>query len=230
MNVRCQLGLGDAVYAFPIVKELAKKSHVKVLTKYPEVFKDLSNMSCVDEMDSYDIYLKYTREPGLNQYDEMCRRARIRPAFKFTYKSDNVESMKALGQGKSICVVKEPCAAHMNKQKGNFSASPKVGEFQEWINLNASKYHYISVGKSEVFKKRLSGIDLDLNDVLTVSQLLQLCVAADAFATQIGHLVPIAQGLGKPLKIFPPEKITDHRLENLTIDKVRIPEIKNETI
>lgn len=229
MKIRTLSGLGDAVYGYPIVKQLARKTAVTVCTKYPEVFSNLKNVQTTDDRSNCDLVLRYTRAQGKTQWEEICKCAGFEVQFIFEWpKTLPGFEIPQAPQGKKLCVIKEPCVAHMHKSAKNYSMSPKVEEMQAWVNANSRRFYFVSVGHDEQFKARLKGIDLDLTNKLTVPQLLTLCANAGAIATQIGHLVPIAQGLRIPLKIFEPEKITDPRLVNYSAAKVRIAGVNNE--
>lgn len=229
MKIRTLSGLGDAVYGYPIAKHLARKGPVTVSTKYPEVFSALKNVQTTDDRSNCDLVLRYTRVPGKTQWEEICKATGFEVPFVFDWpKTLKDFDLPQIPQGKKLCIIKEPCVAHMHKSAKNYSMSPRVDEMQAWVNQNSKRFFFVSVGQDEQFKARLKGIDIDLTNKLTVPQLLTLCANAGAIVTQIGHLVPIAQGLRIPLKIFEPEKITDPRLLSYSAAKVRIAGINNE--
>ncbi len=222
MRLRALKGLGDAIYAYPIVKHFAKSESVTICTQYPEVFRYLEGVTTTREPHPNDIVLRYTREPGSNQYRDVCDIVGVYPEFKFEWPP------MFLDVEKPVCIIKEPSTCHMNKRTGDMSLAPNVEEIQNWVDAHKDQYYFVSVGKDEVFKGRLQNIDRHLVDQISVSDLLGLCSGAAAIATQIGHLVPIAQAMGKPLKIFEPESLTDPRLLNMSVAKVRVDGVENE--
>lgn len=227
-RIRTHLGLGDAVYSYPVVKHLLKNyKNITVLTKYPVIFKELP-VKCADISGEYDLFLRYTdkRHKKTTQFQDICASAGIteKIPFRLDWKVDfssefiDLYGDRLMQNGKKVCVIKEPCAAHMDKRSGSFRMAPISAKVQEFINKNRNQYFFVSVGQSDKYKQRLNGIDLDLNDKLSLSDFITLVNHCEAVATQIGHLVPLAQAFGKKLTIFEPATKTRIRL-----DKVATP-------
>lgn len=242
-TVKTMLGLGDAVYTYPIVRHYCLTRKVKVITPYPEVFQDLEVETSTNMDEQADVKPSYLmgRLSKKSQYEDMLESVKLPwVPFGFSWKSGFSDSFKAshlkrivamlILDGLQICVVKEPCLANMHQKNNDHSIVPDADEMQEWMKANEHRYVYVSVGRKEVFTRRLEGIDFDLNDQLSLSDYLTLCSMANAIITQVGHLVPIAQGLNRPLKIFYPKHIRDHRLKNIGPHKMQIPGVCNETI
>jgi len=240
MKIKTMLGIGDAVYTYPLVKYFSQKQSVKVITPYPEIFKCLNAETSSDMREAADLTPRYThsRSSEFSQYEDLLRSVNLSfIPFEWEWQEQFSEHFKrnypvflALIQGKKICVIKEPCCAHMNKGAKDFSIVPNVSEMQDWVNANKEKYFFVSVGYREIFHSRLEGIDLDLNDKINLTDLLTLCKNAGAIASQVGHLIPIAQGLNIPLKIFYPENPTHHALKFISPKKMQIPGVNNEII
>lgn len=242
-TIKTMLGIGDCVYVYPIVKHFAKDRVVKVLTPYPEIFASLEVEATNNFAQKFDLMPTYIpgRSSKKSQYEDMLDSVKL-PFIPFSYAwnfgfSDHFKScyLKEIVarlslEGKGICIVKEPCLANMHRKNGDASAVPDIHEFQSWIDENKSRFVFISVGHKETFTARIKGIDIDLNDKLSIPDLVTLCATSQGIATQVGHLVPIAQGLNRPLKIFYPKNITDPRLKNIGPYKMKIPGVYNETI
>jgi len=212
MIVKCHLGLGDAVYSYAIIEHLLKTNKkITVQTKYPLVFKDLPCDTTI-EYGPFDLWLRYThrRKEKTTQFQDMCISAKIKEPLKiklpktFKYDSKIVDYVlnRVDDSGRKLAIIKEPCAAHMDKKNDNLRFAPDVQEVQDFVNKNKLKYFFVSVGKDEVFKGRIKGIDFDLNNKLTVSDLLYLCQESDIIASQTGHLIPIAQAFNVEYKLF----------------------------
>lgn len=217
MNYILPDGLGDAVLGYPIIKKLAESRETTVQTKYPEIFSHIHNVTAVTtRISGYQI--RYPMRGGdLSHYEEMCKAARIAPP-PFTMP---VNPMK-IPDGKAICVIKEPCAAHMHKAARDFTFTPRLEAMQEYINAHQDKYAFISVGVNEVFQGRLTGV-IDMVNKLTVTGLLSLVAASAKVVTQIGHLVPIAQAFAKDLVVFESPNNTG-RFKRITAEKVSTPQ------
>lgn len=241
--VKTMLGIGDCVYAYPIIKHFTQTREVKILTPYPEIFQSLEVECSTDLNQHFDSMPSYIqgRHSKKSQYEDMLDSVKLpfipfmfgwnsgfSDEFRRKYLKEIVARLSM--DGKGICIVKEPCLANMHQKNGDTSIVPDLQEFQDWIDKNSNRFMYISVGKGETFIHRLQGIDMDLNDQISIPDLVTLCGMAQGIATQVGHLVPIAQGLNRPLKIFYPKQIKDHRLRNLGPHKMKIPGVFNETI
>lgn len=237
------LGIGDCVYAYPIIKLYTLTREVKVITPFPEIFASLEIETLTDMNQHFDVKPCYTqsRSSKKGQYEDMLDSVKLpfipfvfgwNSGFSDEFRSKHLKNIVARlsMEGKGICIVKEPCLANMHQKNGDTSVAPDIEEMQAWIDENKKRFVYISVGKGEIFTDRLQGIDIDLNDQLSIPDLITLCGMAQGIATQVGHLVPIAQGLNRPLKIFYPKQIKDHRLKNIGPHKMFIPGVCNETI
>jgi alpha-L-arabinofuranosidase len=239
MIIKTLRGIGDAVYAWPIIERLSESNNVTVITKYPIIFENLPVRVSTDYNIKEDVKLSYLSRRLINttnQYQDICIYSSYSIPFSFKWDKGFTDSFienhlhsiidKSFQLGKKICVIKEPCAAHMHKSKHDLSVAPNVNEMQTWVNNNSHKYIFISVGQNEIFKSRLSGIDFNLVDKMSVQDLITLCAMSDAIVSQVGHLVVLAQGFGKPMKIFYPENIIDKRLQYITPNKI---EFKNDS-
>jgi len=242
-SVKTMLGIGDCVYAYPIIKHYIETKDVKIITPFPELFSSLEVETSTNMNERHDVKPCYTqsRSSRKGQYEDMLDSVKLQfipfvfgwdSGFSDEFRSKHLKEIVARlsMEGKGICIVKEPCLANMHQKNGDTSVVPDIWEMQTWIDENKKRFVYISVGKGETFIHRLQGIDMDLNDQLSISDLVTLCGMAQGIATQVGHLVPIAQGLNRPLKIFYPKQIRDHRLKNLGPHKMKIPGVFNETI
>lgn len=217
LHLRTLMGLGDAVYAYPIVKELLNRDKkIELLTWYPDVFKPLMNIGNLDIQrgpiaGSYSkfIRLAYERD-GSNFYETMARHVlRTSPPFYLHVLPDEraIHIMASIRNhdGRPVCLIKEPHAAHCHRKTNDYSMAPHIWEMQNWLTEHRKDYYFISCEHDDNYKARLVGIDLRLKG-LTVPTYLGLCAMSDLIVSQVGHLVPISQSLDKPLKLFMPEK------------------------
>jgi hypothetical protein len=225
--IKTLMGLGDAVYAWPIVRYLIQQNpgrEIKVATKYPIVFRGLDcDIIDFESCPPPDYHLSYTsrRLSPKGQYEDILDHCKL-PWIDFEFEWTSVE-YSFVSIVHPYAVIKEPATAHLHKNNSDFSFTPNVKEMQDHVDrLKQMGMRIISVGQSEVFKERLSGIDYDWNDRLTVAQLLNVCKGATEILTQVGHLVPIGQGLKKPMTIFLPEQIKDHRFQSFGPHKLSV--------
>lgn len=199
MNIQIQPGLGDAIYNYPIIKELSNKEFINVETGFPEIFYNLPNAKGFIKInETIDLHLRF-HVLNYSAYSQLCTKTHVYPEFDF---SDFPTIYKPLEtNNKKLCVIKEPCAAGRHKDKNEMREAADFNQMQRWIDENRNEYYFVSVGQNEKFTERLN-IDLDLNDKLSTYELLALCRHADLIATQIGHLVAIGCAFRIPLKLF----------------------------
>ena len=228
MTLSTLSGLGDAVYAYPIVKEFAMRGPVNLYTRYREVFADLPNITYIDK--PAGIRLAYSRARGENFYESVQKAVGCDVSLIGSHR--NVlwaNANDAIMGGKKLCIVKEPCTADMHKKTRDFSMSPQPKVMQDFIKLNKDRCYFMSIDGGEVYRERLTGIDAHLKD-LTVDEYLIWCAMASAFVTQIGHLVPIAQWLNRRLYLFPPENNTARNTQHVTVDSVIVKGFTNSEV
>lgn len=218
MTISTLSGLGDAVYAYPIVKEFSIRGPVNLYTRYREVFADLPNITYIEK--PAGIRLAYSRAKNENFYESMCKAVGANiDLVGSAHRGVWAELHPAIMGGKELCIIKEPCTADMHKKTRDFSMSARPKAMQDFIDANKDRYYFMSIDGGEVYRERLSGIDAHLKG-LTVQEYLAWCAMASAFVTQIGHLVPIAQWLGRRLYLFEPENNTAHNTRHVTVDSV----------
>lgn len=220
MLIRCLRGLGDAVYTYPVVKHFATLQPITVVTPYPLIFDKLRNVTTTSSSSLLpDLRPSYTRARSSNQgqYADMLDSINLK-GLPFTFDwphgftEDFLKSQlfndfmsKLNDSRKKLAILKEPSTAHMHKHSLNFAAAPDVGEIQNYLDDNRHHYFFVSVGQKEVFtQRRLQGINFDMNDKISVQDLITLCSMAQVIITQVGHLVPISQALRIPVKVFYP--------------------------
>lgn len=232
--VKTPLGLGDNIYCWPIVRHLAQSQEAQVLTTRPYIFENLGVECLSVSAVSPNIRLHYNqrRNSADGQYQDILTQCRL-PCIPFQFvwgqefESFNFEGLKAQAEGKKICLIREPSCNDMHKKTGDFSMAADFGHMQRWVDTYKDEYFYVSVGKNEVFSRRLCGINVDLVDKLSLFDYITLCEKCDAIATQIGHLVVLAQAFNKPMKVFEPKHITDSRMKNMSLKKIHIEGLNN---
>lgn len=221
--IRTQRGLGDAVYCYPVIKRLAEQHPITVITNYGFIYENLPNVSISNDFhQKYDLFLRYTRHGRGTQFEQIQSCAGLSGLrlhldwdadFSTEFRNKYLDTIR----GKNICIVKEPCAAHMHKRSRDLCVAPSSLYMQEFINRN--DFYYISVGQDEVFKKRLLRIDLDLNNKILIKDLITLVKYSNFIITQVGHLVVLAQAFNKQLKVFYPEKMTE-KIQHIVKEKI----------
>jgi len=222
-------GLGDAVFAAPIVAHFAKSQPVTVATNYPDVFHFIENVNTIPLADapSDAVRLRYTPREGHNYYGDYCKAAGV-PMLPFSlpWITDAPKLSEIFDTGgRAVCLIKEPSTAHMHRTRNDFSITPDHRVMQRWMLDNRAKFYFVAVEHdTNTIKNRLVGIDYKFSSAHPVASYLNLISRVDHVATQIGHLAPISQAFGISLTLFKPEQ--ENRsgfLKHVTPEMILVP-------
>jgi len=226
MTLQGLSGLGDAVFLYPIAAHYATRGSVTIATHFPDVYTRLAGVSFA-AYGSVSQKIKYSRVAGSNYYEDYLTTAGIDTEFFYEAPepSETVKDIiaEARKSRRPVCLVKDPIAAHMHRNKNDLSFAPNAERAQNWINQHARHFYFIAADDPADFRAaRLSNIDRRVS--LSLRDYLALCGQVDAVATQWGHLLPIAQGLGKPLTVFTPRGPLAGFARNLTLEMLLVRE------
>ena len=206
MIIQIQQGLGDAIYAQPVIKELAKTRRVLVQTSWVDVFKHLANVTTTSISGNlpFQADLKlywFVNYP--NAFLQLCKTAKIE---NLSFDLDTPKfRMPIFNTKKKICVIKAPYVpSYYNTNNVDYkSFAANIQEAQRFIDTNKNDFYFISTGNQGTkYIDALKGIDLDLNNKLSLPGFLDLCRQADTIVTQLGHLVAIACAFRKNLRVL----------------------------
>ncbi len=203
-------GLGDAVFAAPIAAHFAKSQPVQVFTNYPEVFQFIEGVTATKEaaIPENCVRLRYFTHPGHNYYADYCKASGV-PMLPFSLPWLPAAPLSEIFKtgGRQVCLIKEPSAAHMHRNRNDFSITPDPMVIQRWMLDNRDRFFYISFEHdTNTIKRRLVGIDHKIGASFTAADYIHCISRVDHVATQFGHLAPLAQAFGKPLTLFKPEQ------------------------
>lgn len=218
MLITIQRGLGDAIYAQPVIRELAKTQKIFLETEFSELYNHLDNIIVCNKFTDEQRKLKpkklywYTNYP--NAFSQLCKNADVKELeFKLDIPLIAVQQFET---DKKLCIVKAPYSpqylTNANKHYKDFAGS--LSEIQKFIDDNRKEFYFISTGDKTDYTGNLTGIDCDLNDKLSLLQFLSLCKQADIFVSQIGHLLAIACVYRKKIKIVSSNTENPHVYRN----------------
>lgn len=224
MTLQGLSGLGDAVFLYPIAAHYAARGPVTIATHYPDVYDRLGAVSFA-ACGASPQKIKYSRQRGSNYYDDYLHTAGVDVPFYYeapepgeTVKTIMAEARQSR---RPVCLIKDPAAAHMHRNKNDLSFAPHVERVQEWVNTHARHFYFIAPDYAgDTRAGRLSNIDKRVS--LSTRDYLSLCGQVDAIASQWGHLLPIAQGLGKPLTVFTPRGPLSGFARDLTLEMLLV--------
>ncbi len=201
------MGLGDALYVQSVARHiiLTRGERLKVCTAWPEVFKTLGDAVQIAPFTRQGIsYLAhYSARKGLadtDQFEDCCRAAGIQEPvdFRLDWKlEDEALAARVREAGKPVVLVQLP-RSPMGRTDG-FGADllPKCERIQQAIDLIEDKATKVLIGSGKPLY-RLTGIDIDLTNQTTVSQILDLGSIAHGMLGYVSFFVPLAESFSKP--------------------------------
>lgn len=206
ISIRVASGLGDSLYLQSIARYLVEKGHdVEVCSDWPDVFLPLKGRIKVSPFRRDNItrsahYSMRKKTPGTDQFQDCCIAAGIRDPvdLRLDWKPINLALVaRVKSSGRPVVAVQLP-RKPMNRPD-NFGADllPDCNVIQRAIDLIGNRAYFVQIGSGEPLFK-FSGIDIDLSNQTSVSDLIDAAWAADAFLGYVSFIVPLAESLGKP--------------------------------
>jgi hypothetical protein len=190
------LGLGDAVYMWPVVKYYsAIRDDVVVVTRYPELYATLKCQTVhPEEIQDCHCSARTLREET-NIYEDTLIMSGIesRPPLEINFEW----TTRKYKTSKPVCVVRTPSFP----VKGDESARcmvPNPDIYQRIINAFRDRVYFVSIGWAVNMQEKLEA-ELDLTEIKALHEYFSALAGADLIMTQPGHCVPIAEAMGKPL-------------------------------
>lgn len=201
-SIRGGSGFGDSVYLRPIVDALSEKEEIVVCSNYPDVFRGSKAKVEPFRRTKIDITAHYVYGKGLpntTQWYDTCRAAGIYPAFKFHWdvvNADLVSRIKGLAAGKPIVVVHggRPPMGRTDGFGGEIL--PRAEAFGYALKM-FSDCLTVLVGSGKV--SYTISTDVDLWDLTSVADVIDLFSIADGVIAQCSFAVPLAEAFDKCL-------------------------------
>lgn len=203
-TIRGGRGLGDALYVQAIARHLVRQGEpVRAATAYPDVFLPLG-IECIPfTRDGISILAHYSRRKGqaTDQFTDCCIEARL--TGRVELRLDWVVQDRALADGllarrKPIVLVQLPRAPMGRTDGFGQELLPDCRQIQRAIDRLRGRALLVQIGAgTPMFNFR--GIDVDLANKTTVSQLLDVAAVASGAVGYVSFLLPLCESLGKPL-------------------------------
>lgn len=204
-SIRCGSGLGDSLYLQAAVRHLVRRGlPMEVCSNWPDVFWPLGDKVKVSPfrrpVDINAHYAPRKHVPHTTQFQDICIRAGARgtPELKLDWTPRNfplVEQIKAMSP---VLVVHVPRRPFDRKDGFGTELLPDCGRIQQGIDrAKARGCKIVQVGKGDALYQ-FGGIDLDLNNRTSVSDLIDIAYAADGLLGYVSFFVPLAESLDKP--------------------------------
>lgn len=206
ISIRGGAGIGDALYLQSVARHFVERGEsVEACCDWPDVFRPLACNVRVSPFRRYHIdrlahYSVRRGVAGTTQFEDCCIQAGIRDPvdLRLDWKVVNagiVEMLRA--SGKPIVAVQMPRAPFGRTDGYGKELLPDCRRIQQAIDLLSGRALLVQVGKGEPWF-RFNGIDIDLVDRTSVSELIDIGFAADAFLGYVSFIVPLAESFSKP--------------------------------
>lgn len=205
-SIRGGMGIGDAIYLAAVVRHLvAAGQRLEVCTAWPEIFeayRDRIELSPF-RRSPIDILAHYSRRRSwrTRQFQDVCIQAGLAPDavdLRLDWRITDPELVASLkAPGLPIVVVQLP-RAPMGRTDGiGHELLPNCARIQQAIDLLRGRVLLVQIGAGRPLYE-FSGIDVDLRDQTSVSQLLDVASVASGFIGYVSFIVPLAEALAKP--------------------------------
>lgn len=242
-KIRGGSGLGDALYVQAVARHIVmtRGERLQVCCNWPDVFKPLGDRVEIAPFSRQGIaYLAhYSQRKTLtetNQFQDCCNAAGISEPVDFRLDwmlEDTALAARLRAPGKPIVVVQMP-RAPMGRTDG-FGAEllPDCRKIQRAIDLIGDRATKVLIGAGQNLFE-FAGIDIDLSNRTTVSQMLDVASVASGFLGYVSYLVPMAESFSRPglfvwsrrglnsgtpyVKSITPEKILHRESSRAVID------------
>lgn len=204
--IRSGSGLGDSIYLQSAVRALVEKGEkIEVLTNWPDVFRPLAGKVTVSPFRRNPVHIRahYAMRKGntgTNQFQDVCIAAGVsrHTAFRLDWKPVNKALIEQVREGgKPVVVVQLPRRPFDRSDGFGTELLPDCNVIQHAIDLIRPTAKIVQIGKGDALHQ-FSGIDLDLANRTSVSDLLDVAYAADGFLGYVSFLVPLAESMSKP--------------------------------
>jgi len=223
-------GLGDMVYLYCIAKWFLEKGlDVAVMTHTPDLFAPLGidTVPFHDDPDPEKFYwikgdyFKRKDSIGTNQYEDLLFTMGIKEEIPLRVEYPRELVRYKINVSKPVCIVKHPDY----KISGDLvDLVPDAKLFQQVIDKLQGKYYFIQVGKYPDDCNIFSGIDLNLIGKTSFIDLFYLIENSSMVLTRTGHLLPMAEALGRKVICVLSKKIARSKswiINTITPEKVR---------
>jgi len=205
-------GLGDTIYAWPIVKWYAQKyDTVHYMTDYPELYETLKNVICYKHLKTNDLgggpvdvrftYCARKYTPGTSQFEDSVLSAKIHEKLKlkidWTIKNtDLVNNIISRSDEKKICVLAYPYEPFGREDEWGSMLRINQEVMQILIDRFKDRVFFIGTGNRFVLHKT-NNVDMDLHEKTSVSDMMDLISICNLGLSQIGNMLPMCESLGK---------------------------------
>lgn len=221
ISMRGGRGLGDALYVQGVARYFVHLGcKLEILTDYPDIFRPLNgNVVTVpfkrEPVDRLAHYSKRRGVSGTSQFEDCCIEAGLKDCveFRIDWKPTNDELISRLKRQDKPIVVVQMARAPFGRSDGyGMEFLPDCSAIQHAIDLIKEKAFLVQIGAGAALYE-FKGIDLDLTNLTSVSDVIDIGTVADGFLGFCSFIVPLAESLSKPALLVWSRKGLDSRDE-----------------
>jgi hypothetical protein len=206
-SIRCGQGLGDSLYLQSVCRYFVKvkKQRLKVATSWPDIFRPLGDMVSIIPFtrQGIDIVAHYSMRKGIKettQFQDCCLQAGIHDPveMKLDWVPTNRKLISELKKhGKPIVLLQLPRNPMGRTDGFGKELMPDCNVIQSVIDSINHRALIVQVGAGQpIFE--FEGVDIDLSNKTSVTDLLDIASVADGFLGYCSFMVPLAESFGKP--------------------------------
>lgn len=205
-SIRAGRGIGDSLYLQAVARHIIKRdgAPLKICSDWPDIFRPLGKMAKVapftrqniDILAHYSLRKKCT---DTTQFQDCCIQAEIKGPvdLKLDWLPRNHELIDSLPRDKPLVLVQMPRNPMGRTDGFGKELMPDCRVIQKIINHVKDRATIVQIGAgASIFK--FEGIDLDLANKTSVSDLLDVASVADGFLGYCSFIVPLAESFDKP--------------------------------
>lgn len=204
-SIRGGMGIGDAIYLAAVVRHLvACGERLEVCTAWPEVFAAYSASIKLSPFrrNPIDVLAHYSRRRNwrTRQFQDVCIQAGIAEEVELRLDwsiTDAALAQRLLAPGLPVVCVQLPRAPMGRTDGVGHELLPDCRRIQEVIDRLRGRVLFVQVGAGRPLFK-FSGIDVDLRDETSVSQLIDVASLSSGMLGYVSFIVPLAEALLKP--------------------------------
>lgn len=210
LSVRGGSGLGDALYIQAIARYLIERGEtVEACSDWPDIFSTLGpkvkvapfRRTSIDRLAHYS--MRRTIK-GTTQFEDCCIQAGVPRdiPLRLNWTVRNTALVDRLkGEGGPIVLVQMPRAPFGRSDGFGLDLLPEWTRLQQAIDALGSDALKVMVGSGQAVHA-FTGIDIDLTNKTSVSDLLDVASVADGFLGYCSFFVPLAECFDKPALLF----------------------------
>lgn len=204
MRIRGGSGLGDSIYVRAVAEHFVRRGeNVTVCSDFPDVFIGSGAETLPFDRFKIDVLAHYTarkREPGTNQWQDICLSAKIPEIpLRFSWAVRNqplIDEIRADAAGRPVVLVSGGRAPMARTDGFGLELLPEPAAFRAALSAIEDCFT-VRIGKGpELYPLKTS---IDLHGGTSVTDLLDLGVSCDAIVGQCSFVIPLAESFDKPL-------------------------------